>query len=50
MELFILLTMMGFSSICLLILLGAVYSLYRQKGNGKLEQDRQSDTATADTQ
>ncbi len=50
MELFILLTMMGFSSICLLILLGAVYSMYRQKSGGKLEQDHQSDSATADIQ
>ena len=44
MELFILLTMMGFSSICLLILLGAVFSMYRQKETGKLESNQQSDT------
>lgn len=41
MELFLLLTMMGFSGTCLLILLGAVYSLYRQKSD---EKDRQPDS------
>ena len=43
MELILLLTMMGFSSACLLILLAAVFSLYRKRSDEGQEQERPPD-------